>query len=262
MGLDARQLRPGEWYAVSPPPASPVAANLADVSFSGLPPLTSVLPLSDDVGRSVLNVRIGAAGAVEPAMILTEAGGRRVALATGVGFWRWALRGGEARTAYRRLWSGVAGWVLGGRQLRSAGDVRPASTVVVSGPPVRWMAPGRDGDSLRVTTVADSEAPSDTDVEVLPGEQFRTPALKPGAYRFQVQDSAGNGVGTGRLEVEPWSNELLTGPGIPDSLLAVGEGGADRLVAGVQVRTHPLPYLVLIALLAIEWVGRRRRGLR
>lgn len=263
LGLQGRQPRAGEWYPISPPPASPVAANLADVAFSGLPPLTSVVPLSDDVGRSVLDVRIGAAGAVEPAMILTETSGRRVAVATGLGFWRWALRGGEARTAYRRLWSGVAGWVLGGRQLRSAGDVRPDRSVVTAGEPIRWIAPGRDGQSLSVTLISESGASVDTSAMVLPGEHFRTPPLEAGSYRYQVVDTeAQEGVGSGRLEVEAWSDELLTGPGIPDSLTSAGGGGADRLVAGLRVRTHPLPYLILIALLAIEWIGRRRRGLR
>ena len=259
LGIESRRRAEGEWYALAPP-ASPVAGQLADARFSTLPPLTSVLSLADEVGRQVLQVRLGAAGATRPAVLLVETDGRRVGLATGAGFWRWALRGGDARHAYRRLWSAVAGWIQEGERVRSAGDVRPQHPVAASDTPLFWVAPGRAGDSLTIQVRDSASLVSDTALVVPPGERFRTAGLAAGVHTFQVRH-AGQGVGAGRVDVERWSDELRIGPGAADSVTGSGDR-AEGLVAGFRLRTHPLPYLLLMALLTVEWVGRRRRGLR
>ncbi len=261
LGVAGRPPASGEWYPVSPPPPSPVAGQLADARFADLPPLTSVQPLSDEVGRTVLSARMGNAGVTRPVLLVVESQGRRTAVSVAAGFWRWALRGGEGMNAYRRIWSGIVGWLLAGERAVSSGDVRPARTVVAVGNPVTWLAPGRAGDTLSVQLVSPG-APADTTVQVLPGQRFRTHAPAPGTHVYRVTDAQGNSVGSGRLEIDAWSGELLTLPGSPDSVAAEAGATSARLQAGIRLRTHPAPYLLLIALLAIEWVGRRRRGLR
>jgi len=64
------------------------------------------------------------------------------------------------------------------------------------------------------------------------------------------------------LVVEASTGDLL--PGRAVSLLDM-EPAADPVGAagdGRPLRTHPLPYLLLVILLSVEWVGRRRSGLR
>jgi ABC-type uncharacterized transport system YnjBCD permease subunit len=41
-----------------------------------------------------------------------------------------------------------------------------------------------------------------------------------------------------------------------------GAAGVVRVIGGQRLRTSPLPFLAIIALLIAEWVGRRRQGLR
>ena len=61
--------------------------------------------------------------------------------------------------------------------------------------------------------------------------------------------------------VEDPGADLLSGRAV--SLLDAGTGSDGEATAdGRPLRTHPLPYLLLVLLLSLEWVGRRRSGLR
>jgi hypothetical protein len=53
-------------------------------------------------------------------------------------------------------------------------------------------------------------------------------------------------------------------PAVADSGLAALAAAAPREVdaGGRPMRTHPLPYLLVIGLLCGEWIVRRRSGLR
>jgi len=114
----------GEWYLIPDPPASPIAADIQGVLPAGLPPLTgiSVVPAHLTEGPvTALEARRLASAENVPVLHLME-GEQRMAVATASGFWRWAIRAGEPREAYRRLWSSVAGWLL---ETATLGHERP-----------------------------------------------------------------------------------------------------------------------------------------
>ncbi|MGD2070149.1 MAG: hypothetical protein PVI57_15855, partial [Gemmatimonadota bacterium] len=134
-GVDAGSPVPGEWYASPDIPPSPLAAELSGAPVEDLPPLGPILPLRDTAGVAVpLRVRRGVGGRPEAALVLrrTAAGRRAVALLPG--WWRWPFRSAEGRDAYRRLWAGVAGWLLA--EEAAGPGLRPSVRVVARGRPV------------------------------------------------------------------------------------------------------------------------------
>jgi hypothetical protein len=183
--------------------------------------------------------------------------GRRV-IVLASGFWRWSARGGEGRDAYRRLWSGVAGWLLAQDPATGAADARPESWVVARGEAVRWWVPGEANDSVRLEirdsarTVVDTLLPAGTGRSVGP--------LPPGTYRFAASTADGPSV-EGRFDVEARTTEMLPRPTAPEapSSARVASVVGDP---GRPLRTSPWPYLLILVLLCVEWVGRRRAGLR
>ena len=263
------QPQPGEWYAAPDLPASPVAGELAGVSLVGLPPLTARIAAAPTAGAPVLDVQRGGSGEPVPGLTLAEAGGRRVASVWARGFWQWGFRAGEARDTYRRLWSGVAGWLLaGGGDLREAG-LAPVRTVIGPGEPLAWRAGPAAGGRIVVTTEADSTGaePGAADTLVVDslGRTGQPAPARPGRYRWRAEVADGPGEGrvrTGLLVVETPALDLQ--PARAVSLLdATGRPPDDAGTgSGRPLRTHPLPYVLLLLLLTAEWMGRRRSGLR
>ncbi len=263
------QPQPGEWYAAPDLPASPVAGELAGVSLVGLPPLTARIAAASSAGAPVLDVQRGGSGEPVPGLTLDAAGGRRVASVWARGFWQWGFRAGEARDTYRRLWSGVAGWLLaGGGDLREAG-LAPVRTVIGPGEPLAWRAGPAAGGRIVVTTGPDSAGAGPGATDTLAVDSLGRTGLpapeRPGRYRWraEVVDGPGEGrVRTGLLVVEAPALDLQ--PARAVSLLdATGRPPDDAGTgSGRPLRTHPLPYVLLLLLLTAEWMGRRRSGLR
>ncbi|MFW6199503.1 MAG: hypothetical protein ACOC8K_02925, partial [Gemmatimonadota bacterium] len=114
LGVELTEPRTGEWYVSPDLPSSPLAGELAGTLLEGLPPLTDhlrlVTPLPE--AREPLMARQGRQGPLDPVVALIPGEGRRTVLLLASGFWRWAARDGAPRETYRRLWSGVAGWLL------------------------------------------------------------------------------------------------------------------------------------------------------
>jgi hypothetical protein len=173
------------------------------------------------------------------------------------GFWRWAARE-NGRDAYRRLWSGVAGWLLAGEGAAPL-EPRPATWVVPRGEPVVWTAPVDSiarsvvvtaGDSVVVTAPLEGEGPQSTGV------------LPPGAYAYRVEGITDEVLASGRFDVAEATLEMTPLPAVPVESDAVGTrvGVGER--PGSPLRTSAWPYLLVIALLCAEWIGRRRSGLR
>jgi hypothetical protein len=260
--------------ALSPhpdPPPSPVASYLAGIPLGGLPPLDALLrPVGETPGIEALHLR-GGAGEVHPGMLLLEGERGRSALALGSGFWRWGIREGDPRRAYANLWGGVSGWLLGSPGPAAGVGVHPVDRVFPRGEPVQWSAMGFEGRSLEVELrrAEDPEGPALQleEVEVSDEGRFRTPVLPPGSYHYRVldPDEGTDPQAEGLFEVERFQGALLRLPLDPD-VLADGaratppdpDGARDE---GRRLRTHPLPWFLLLGLLCLEWVGRRRRGL-
>jgi hypothetical protein len=149
----------------------------------------------------------------------------------------------------------VAGWLLGGDAAPS-GRVRPVARVVESGAPVEWT--GGSIAPMRVTVLDGERVVTDTTLAT-PVAALRTPILSPGSYRYVTR--AGADSASGRFDVQGSSAELRhPRMPVPDSLSA--PPGARAAEAGVPLRAHPVPWIVLIGLLCGEWVTRRRKGLR
>lgn len=266
VGLGVGATLSGEWYPSADLPPSMLASNLVGVPWSGLPPLTGVLPLTRAApGLVPLELQLQGSGPAEAVMVLQGTSGKRQAVVLASGFWRWAFRDGAPREAYRRLWAGVVGWMLANEPLGSGPGVGPTERVVRRGEDVVWRAGPWVGQSLRFVVTSGGSAVTDTVLAVSPAGDVRSGVLPPGTYDYRVEstDSA-NLVGEGRFEVEAYSGELSVPVYQPaaDSGRPSGDETAGRRTPGRPLRTHAFPYILLIGLLSGEWIGRRRRGLR
>ena len=264
-GVEARGHLDGEWYTMPDLPPSPLAASLSGADLTGLPPLTAILPrrTSGTVPTPIPLQRQGS-GPMEAGLVLDENRGRRRAVVLASGFWRWAFREGPDREAYRRLWAGVAGWLLASAPQDGATPVRPGKRVWSSREPMEWRAPGLIGKDVRLTLSVGDSVVLDTTVVVDGAGRARTRALPVAEYSYRIMLSGEDGsIGSGRIESEGHSLELLRRPvdiSPPESDAA--EGAPTRVRLGPPLRTHPGPYLLILVLLSAEWIGRRRGGLR
>lgn len=260
VGVGVRPPDSGEWYASSDIPASPLAGDLAGLQLLGLPPLTGVLTLQSPVPGTVpLRVQLRGAGPGQAALHLGSSGGARRVVVLASGFWRWAVREGAARDAYRSLWSGVAGWLLADPGPAGA-EVRPAVWVIDRDAVVEWRVPGDSADVIQLTVLKGDSAVSDT--AVAGGASLSTGPYPPGTYRFSAESADGSPVGEGRFDVQAATAEMAHAPRPPS--VDGGASAADGPWTGAArpLRTSPWPYLLVIVLLCAEWVGRRRIGLR
>jgi hypothetical protein len=290
-GLAVRPGAPaqGDWFTTGQLPASPVAEMLTSLKLDGLPPLAAVRPTELPAGAwaPLLASRgRGAAGAV-PLVAGFEREGRRTVVALADGFWRWALRDGAPRQAYRRLWSALGGWLLEDERMVDAGPIRPLNRVSPRGEALRWVATGAGagaggaeggGDSTASAAPADTLAlrvldaggavALDTTLTVAAGDTIALPALAPGHYSYEARSLASAGAAPeavgGALTVESYSAEYLREPvSIAKAAAAAEEGKPVRRRApGRPVHTEPWPYLAFVLLVSTEWIFRRRWGLR
>lgn len=259
VGVDVAPVQGGEWYASSDLPPSPVASELAGLDLSGFPPLSDLFLVSDPVGsRPPLQVQLGGTGPAEAAVILRREAGRRTVVPLTRGYWRWAARGGAPREAYRRFWAALSGWLLAPDETVGTPRVRPEAWVLPRGGVTRWLLPP-GLDSVRLALTAPDSLARDT---VLPAGAVRGAwSLPPGSYRFEATDGEGNSLGGGRFDVARTTDELLPAPAQPDPPAA--EAPREEATGGGRpLRTASWPYLLVLALLCAEWVGRRRAGLR
>lgn len=279
VGTGAR--REGDWYLAPEVPSSPVASLLAGTDMTGVPPLVALrtLTLEDDYWTPLV-ARLGRRGEAYPVVAVGAPAGRRVAIALGDGYWRWAFAGPGGHDVYERMWSALAGWLSEDIEIEREA-IRPVSRVVVRGERVGWTAPPSAdslGISIRRQTVGegpgegapdesppvDRAAPAagsvmDTVVAVEGGRAF-TASLSPGHYRYTARAGTGAAM-EGAFTVESYSPEFVDAPGALEEV-AAGTGEEVGLRGGRPLRTSPWPYVLVVGLLCVEWVLRRRWGLR
>ena len=264
-GVDARSRLDGEWYATPDLPPSALAASLSGADLTGLPPLTDILPRQTQrTAPTPIPLQRQGIGPAEAALVLNENRGRRRTVVLASGFWRWAFREGPDREAYRRLWAGVAGWLLASAPQDGTRDVRPAKRVWSSHESMQWRAPGSIGEDVGITLTLGDSVVLDTTVAVDGAGQARTRPLPVAEYSYRITRPGEDGViGGGRIESEGHSLELLRRP-VDFSTRASDEdnGRPTRGGLGPPLRSHPAPYLLILVLLSAEWIGRRRGGLR
>ncbi|MEN8143351.1 MAG: hypothetical protein ABFS14_00230 [Gemmatimonadota bacterium] len=261
LGLSVGEALAGEWYVGEQIPGSPVAALLAGLDGSALPPLSTLLALETGNGWSPLVAQRDRRGPTRPIGQILETGNRRVGVIAGTGMWRWATRGAAARQAYRALYASMMGWLLEDE----------------AGTPVTLLEVGeggRDRIGWRIAagvtelalTVRDSSGAavwSDSS-PALPGGGERTvdgPLLEPGAWSYRADGKTrGSSMASQRPFAIPTLAELLPRDRQEPLTLA-----SQPLAGASPSRASERPWWPLAAavlLLCLEWIWRRRIGLR
>lgn len=263
-GLSLTAAVDGEWFPHGRIPASPIASLLAGIAAEDLPPLGNVRRIDAESGAwAPLEARLGRTGMPAPVAVAAERDGRRYVVATADGYWRWAFRGGEARQAYRRLWSALAGWLAEDDEASHV-VLEPESRSVAQGEALAWRVSGM-ADSVELTLLDEAGAVVADTVMVGGAERFRTPPLAPGHYRYRakVHGAEGRTEVEGPITVESYSPEFLRAAHTIESFDAGADGEFHRAsLPGTPLHTLPWPYLLLVVLISAEWVLRKRWGLR
>lgn len=251
---------PGEWYLDEAPP-SPIAGEVDRFVGAGLPPLTRVLPVVGESAGTALHLRLGGAGESRAALILRADGPRRVGVVLAQGFWRWAFRGGEPREHYRSLWAAIGGWMMADEPLAAGPGVRPARPVLQRGLRAPWFGRGYENEQIVLTVAAATgDVVLDSTLTVPPGGLFTTAPLAAGTYTYTAIASADTVGGT--FHVEAFTDEMLQRPTDAADLTMRAPDGDAAAERNRPLRTWPFPYLVILAAVCAEWIGRRRAGLR
>ncbi|HMC55467.1 MAG TPA: hypothetical protein VKH19_09875 [Gemmatimonadaceae bacterium] len=240
----------GEWYPVGVP-VSPLTAALSALSLDSLPPVSAGPAASGE--WTALEARRGR----EPgrrAVIVGRDTPRREVVISASGFWRWRFRGGAGADAYAALWGGIFDWLAAERADRR-GAV-PDETLVREGQRIRWRRGSASDSVVRVAIRRIGGASPRTASLVLrftPGDAIdETDPLPAGIYDVSVPG------GRAILAVNA-SSELLPAPA---RIRAGGVGHRATVNDARRARSVGALYVLAVLLLCIEWVLRRRAGLR
>ena len=263
--------------------------------WSSVPPLAAVSPLgAPRRGASVLAVTGGPGGAPRPLVAVQRFGDGRSMVFTGEAFWRWRMMLPAADQSYDRFWRQAVRW-LGQRapdvvSLQAPVAAAPGDVPVIVDARDAAYAPARDANvDVRVTA---SGGRTDT-VRAQPDAsrpgRYRAVLHAPdaGVYRVAAEASVGSstiGSATGAVLVGGVDPEMTDPRLNEDALLRVtrASGGqiisagddatlVDRLRAGTPMAALAVrrdlwhtgwSFAVIAALLAAEWLLRRRWGLR
>jgi hypothetical protein len=243
----------GDWYVTAEVPASPLAGRLAAAAWDSVPPLTGIVPFVPAGSEWVaLTGRRARRGVDRPILIGHDSSGTRHLTTAGLGLWRWVLRGGAAREAYRAVVAAGTDWLLrtGAVETRAPLTVEP---VAQRGEPLvfRWT-----GQDIPDSTVVSLAGPDSAVTVILRYDPAGTAMvlLEPGVYRWSA---AGVRNASGIAVVEQYSDEYH-----PRSVTLTAGLGESRMRLMVR-RAREAWWLFLIAMAAFlsEWGWRQRRGL-
>lgn len=234
-----------DWYPVAVPP-SPLAASLSGVALDSLPPIDvgPVAPAGEWEGLIVargrrLDRRTVVAGTDRP---------RRVVVIDAGGLWRWKFRGGASEAAFVAFWGAIFDWLA--EERRDARAFSVVSAVLRAGEPIPWRGVPDSGATIIIRS-ADGTVVDSIRLE----REGAAPSSAPlGAGRY-VAEVPGGRVALVVNESREW---------LPGAASAAADSVSS---SGAPVRGEPLrgklwPYAAAIALLCIEWLLRRRMGLR
>lgn len=256
-------------------------------------PLRDVAPIAPGGADRVL---IAGRDGNAPLWIARAIGRGQALIVNGHGVWRWSLAGGDelAGERARRLWRRTVRWlaepvqgeplrvtperrlVAGGESVRLDAILQDVAFKPLSGADVRGEITGPGGALKRFVFAAGGAG------------AYNTTLPSPGPGRWQVEVRAtldGREVGRARNEfvVDRWTLEALRPQ--PDSAtmaaIAAASGGrhgraADAAAwarsldpralvrpqrASTRLWESPWLFAIIVALLSVEWMWRRRRGL-
>ncbi len=239
-GADAQEL------LVRTAPSSPLQGALAGLVVESLPPLLVAEPARG--GLVALSAAPGApASGATPIVAAIDGDVRRVVI-TAAGYSRWRARGGVSQVAFQALIGGATDWLLGARgRAATATLVTPLTR---AGGDIRWRR-GAEAWSIVVLT--------------RDGDRLqRRDSLVFGASTEASMAPLGAGIWRGVVDRSPVvipvsaTKEWLPRPPTGRSEALNGAAPAVRRSA----RAIGWLYLAGVLLLAVEWLLRRRAGLR
>jgi hypothetical protein len=243
---------PGEeWYATGAP-SSPMATALSGSPWDSLPPLeVSPITLPEGTGFEILETRrarrlerrVAAVGWERP---------KRTVVVPASGFWRWRFRGGAPAAAQSAFWGSVIDWLAAERADRRSAS--PADGAIREGQVVRWRR-GSPNDTVVTVALAKRGAAVIDSIVVhfSSGSLFaESPSLNAGIY-----DVSANG-GSSVLVVNNSAELLPRRPSVVDGEIGTGEALTDA----PRLRGIGWIFAIVILSLCMEWILRRRLGLR
>jgi hypothetical protein len=240
----------GEWYASAAPP-SPLSSALSGLPWDSLPPIdaSAAEPQGEWIG---LETRRGRGGERRIVIVGSERS-RRVVVVTANGLSGWRARGGTPADAYAAVWGGVFDWLAAGR-----GDVRglvPDAEVIREGDAMRWRR-GNTTDSVVAVTLArraPGARPESLMVRFAPDVAVaETTPLAQGIYDLAVPGGRALIAVNASAELLPRAARVRSG----------AIRGTPAATNAPTVRSLRWIYALAIGLLCVEWLLRRRAGMR
>lgn len=238
-----------EWYATGAP-TSPMSSALSGSPWDSLPPL-EVGPVTQTGNFEVLEARrarrlerrVAAIGWERP---------KRTVLVPAAGFWRWRFRGGAPAAAHSAFWGSIIDWLAAERADNRAAS--PADGAVREGQPVRWRRGLPTDTIVPVALVRRGTGERDSiTVHFTAGSLFtETPSRRAGVYDITTKG------GTSVLVVNPSSEILPRRPSVVEGDIGTGEALTDA----PRLRGIGWIFAIVILSLCVEWILRRRLGLR
>lgn len=242
--------RAGDWY-VSPAGVSPLSNAFVGVSPESLPPVSAAAAVSvANPGWTGAMAQLSRRGAEVPVIAGDERDGRRIVLGI-EGLYRWSFGGGAAEQVWRAMIADAVSWLLVVRD-RDGTVARPVASVVERGRPVvfRWTGAGAPTPTP-ITFALDSVERSDTLRFGTDG--VASVALPVGKHHFTLA-----GGGSGDVMVERFSQELVPSPVTLETRGATATPAPSRR----SLRDMLPIFAIAVAGFALEWMLRRRLGLR
>jgi hypothetical protein len=243
----------GDWY-LSAPEVSPVAGAFLGMPVDSFPPATQLVPLQPGPAEWIgLTAQLGRRGAARPAVTGRQEGRVRTVTVGADGLWRWAFRGGSSEQSYRTWVATAASWLLAGADT-VRGVAAPVRAVVQNGRPLvfEWTGAG-PAVATPVVWSGAGDGGTRTDTLRFDGAGRAPVRLPPGDYRYRLV-----GGGGGTVAVEEYSDELLPSPVTLQARTARAGPPQGRTAA----RDWLWLFAIAIAALSVEWLARRRLGLR
>lgn len=241
----------GDWYLAGAE-VSPIAGAFLGQPVDSYPPATRLIPFEPGPGDWIgLTAQLGRRGAARPAVAGRQAGRVRSVTVAADGLWRWAFRGSSSEQSYRTWVASTASWLLGGADT-VRGVAAPVRAVVRSGRPLvfEWIGSGAPVASPVAWT---GPAGPRSDTLRFDGAGRASVYLPAGEYRYRFA-----GGGGGVAAVEEYSEELLPSPVTLPSRAAKIIRPNGRTAA----RDWLWLFGICVVALSLEWLARRRLGLR